>query len=81
MLDRLNTAKLDHNLRENEGRVVRAWAAVVQQQASFRQTEANFARAQCLIGSRTISTQDLDKRRSALDVARQGMTVAVAEFI
>lgn len=81
VLVRLNTAKLDHNLRENEGRVARARAAVAQQQASFRQAEANFARAQRLIGSRTISKQDFDERQSALDVARQGVTVAEAEFI
>lgn len=80
VLVRLDTGKLDNQVRENEGRVARARAALAQQQAMLVQAEANFERAKQLIISRTITRKDYDDRQSSLDVARQAVAAEEAEF-
>lgn len=80
VLVRLDTGKLDNQVRENEGRVARARAALAQQQATLVQAGANFERAKQLIVSRAISKKDYDDRQSALDVARQAVAAEEAEY-
>lgn len=80
VLVRLDTGKLDNQVRENEGRVARARAALAQQQATLVQAKANFERAKRLIGSRAISKKDFDDRQSSLDVAHQAVAAEEAEF-
>lgn len=80
VLVRLDTGKLDNQVRENEGRVARARASLAQQQATLVQAGANFERAKQLIVSRAISKKDYDDRQSALDVARQAVAAEEAEY-
>jgi len=80
VLVRLDTAMLDNQLREAEGRVARASAAVAQQQATAAQARAALERASRLKASGTVSGQVYDERASAAAVASQGVAVAQAEL-
>lgn len=80
VLVRLDTVKLDIKLRENEGRVARARAALAQQQATQAQAQSNLDRTKRLRGNGAVSEQSYDDRLSALRIAEQGTVVTSAEL-
>ncbi len=80
VLVRLDTLKLDIQLRENEGRVARARAALVQHQISREQAQSNLNRIQRLRGNGAVSEQSYDDKLAALRLAEQSIDVAKAEL-
>lgn len=81
LLVRLETAMLENQLREAEGRVARASAALAQQEATLLQAQNSLDRADRLRSSRTIAEQAYEERRSAVTIARQGVAVERAEHV
>ncbi|PWK70629.1 efflux RND transporter periplasmic adaptor subunit [Aminobacter sp. AP02] len=79
VLVRLETAMRDNQLRESEGRVARANAALAQQQAKAAQAQAALQRAGPLRQSGIISSQALADRASTAAIERQGVALAQAE--
>lgn len=79
-LVRLDTLKLDIQLRENEGRVARARATLVQQEVSHEQAQSNLNRTKRLRGNGAISEQSYDDKLAALHLAEQSIDVAKAEL-
>lgn len=80
VLVRLDTLKLDIRLRENEGRVARARAALVQQEVSREQAQSNLNRTKRLRGNGAVSEQSYDDKLAALHLAEQSIDVAKAEL-
>ncbi|MDH4986711.1 efflux RND transporter periplasmic adaptor subunit [Aminobacter anthyllidis] len=79
ILVRLDTAMRDNQLRESEGRLARANAALAQQQAKAAQALAALQRAAPLKQSGALSTQAFADRASTEAVERQGVALAQAE--
>ncbi|MBB6467445.1 HlyD family secretion protein [Aminobacter lissarensis] len=79
ILVRLDTAMRDNQLRESEGRLARANAALAQQQAKAAQALAALQRATPLKQSGALSTQAFADRASTEAVERQGVALAQAE--
>lgn len=80
VLVRLDTLKLDIRLRENEGRVARARATLVQQEVSREQAQSNLNRTKRLRGKGAVSEQSYDDKLAALRLAEQSIDVAKAEL-
>lgn len=80
VLVRLDTVKLDIKLKENEGRVARARAALAQQKATQAQAQLNLDRAKRLRGNGAVSEQSYDDKLSAFRIAEQGTAVMTAEL-
>ncbi|MEO5758457.1 MAG: efflux RND transporter periplasmic adaptor subunit [Mesorhizobium sp.] len=80
VLVRLETEKLDNQLREAEGRLARAGATLAQQEATLAQAQANLVRANRLRASGTIAEQAYDDRVSAVTVAQQGAAAERAQY-
>lgn len=80
VLLRLDTIKLDIKLKENEGRVARASAALAQQQATQTQAQSNLDRTKRLRGNGAVSEQSYDDKLSAFRIAEQGTAVTAAEL-
>ncbi len=79
ILVRLDTAMRDNQLRESEGRLARANAALAQQQAKAAQALAALQRATPLKQSGALSAQAFADRASTEAVERQGVALAQAE--
>lgn len=79
VLVRLDTAMRDNQLRESEGRLARASAALAQQQAKAAQALAALQRAGPLKQSGFLSSQAFADRASTEAVERQGVALAQAE--
>lgn len=79
ILVRLDTAMRDNQLRESEGRLARANAALAQQQAKAAQALAALQRATPLKQSGALSTQAFADRASTEAVEREGVALAQAE--
>lgn len=79
VLARLDTAMRDNQLRESEGRLARASAALAQQQAKAAQALAALQRAGPLKQSGFLSSQAFADRASTEAVERQGVALAQAD--
>lgn len=80
VLVRLETAQLENRLREAEGRVARARAALKQQEISLSQAEDKLKRAMRLRELATISEQAHSERVSAVTAAQQAVAQHQAEI-
>lgn len=81
LLMRLETGMLENQLREAEGRVARAGAALAQQEATLVKAENSLDRAGRLRTSRTISEETYEERLSAVTISRQAVAVERAEHV
>lgn len=81
VLVRLDTVKLDIRLKENEGRVARARAALAQQEATKAQAQSALDRTRKLRGNGAVSEQSYDDKLSTVNIAEQGVGVAKAELL
>ena len=80
LLARLEGETLRSKLRQAEAEVVRAGAAVGQQEVRWEEAQTNFRRAEAIRNTGVISAQQYDERRAAFRAAERELEMARAEL-
>lgn len=81
VLARLEGESLRARLRQAEAAVVRARAAVGQQEVARGEAQTNFRRAEAIRNTGAISAQQYDERHAAFRAAERGLEIARAELV